>query len=73
MNNAEPQREPRTLCVLCVEGPREGVGHPGVAAQIHQVGNSDRVYQRVVCEFCGAEWVRRREKAGVFEWLRVLD
>ena len=66
-------RSATTLCEFCQEQPEGTSGHPGLAQQAHQVQGANRSYVRLACAFCGTTWVRRRENAKTFEWLRLAD
>jgi hypothetical protein len=60
------------LCEFCLEQPEGASGHPGLAQQAHTL-NGARSYARLACAFCGTSWVRHRENAKSFEWLRLAD
>lgn len=67
--------EPRTnaLCAFCLEHPSGPSGHAGFAQQAHMIPVTDRSYVRLACAFCGTTWVRRRQNAKSYEWLRLAD
>ena len=72
MSRPAPRDAP-SFCEFCIEQPEGVSGHPGLAQQAHQLQGNGRSYVRLACAFCGTSWVRRRENARTFEWLRLAD